>query len=132
MNGDLGRALGVRRGEAGPASLLFFYLFLMLGAYIMGKSVGDSLFLAVFPKHLPYAMIGSAVVIGVFISAYIRLSHRLRLETLINCTLLFFSVSFVVFWWAVQYSYRPVYLLIYAWVYAIGAIGPMMGWTLAN
>ena len=64
MTGNLGRALGVRRGEAGPASLLFFYLFLMIGAYIMGQAVGDALFLSVFPKHLPYAMIGSAVVSG--------------------------------------------------------------------
>src|SRR5439155_7843897 len=86
----------------------------------------------VFPKHLPYAMIGSAVVSGVFVSAYIRLSHRVRLQSLIIVTLLFFSLSFVVFWWAVRYSYRGVYLLIYAWVCAMGAMGPMMGWTLAN
>src|SRR5438874_1845082 len=132
MTGDFGRVLGVRPGEGRPASLLFFYLFLMIGAYIMGQAVGDALFLSVFPRHLPYAMIGSAMVIGFFVSAYIRLSHRVRLESLITGTLLFFSLSFIVFWWATQYPYRIVYLLVYAWVYAMGAMGPMMGWTLAN
>ena len=33
---DVGKAFGIRRHEVGPASLLFFYLFLIIGAYIMG------------------------------------------------------------------------------------------------
>jgi AAA family ATP:ADP antiporter len=122
----------MRREEVGPASLLFFYLFLIIGAYLMGQAVGDSLFLSVFPRHLPYAMIGSAICIGAFVSAYIRLSHRLRLEPLIIATLLFFALCFVCFWWLTHFTARWVYLLIYVWVYVAGAMGPMMGWTLAN
>jgi AAA family ATP:ADP antiporter len=122
----------LRRDEVGPASLLFFYLFLMIGAYLMGQAVGDSLFLSVYPKHLPYAMIGSAITIGAFVSAYIRLSHRLRLELLIIATLLFFALCFACFWWLTQFTSRWVYLLVYVWVYVAGAMGPMMGWTLAN
>ena len=53
MNTHVQRMFSMRRDEVGPASLLFFYLFLIVGAYIMGKSVGDALFLAVYPKHLP-------------------------------------------------------------------------------
>jgi HEAT repeat protein len=122
----------VRRDEVGPASLLFFYLFLIVGAYIMGKSVGDALFLGVYPKHLPYAMIGAAVLITPFILVYIRLSHRLPLELLVIGTLLFFALSFCSFWWGTRYQARWVYMLVYIWVYAVGAMGPMMGWTLAN
>jgi HEAT repeat protein len=122
----------MRRDEVGPASLLFFYLFLIVGAYIMGKSVGDALFLAVYPKHLPYAMIGAAILITPFILVYIRLSHRLPLELLVIGTLLFFALSFSAFWWETRYQARWVYLLVYIWVYAVGAMGPMMGWTLAN
>src|SRR2546428_2862135 len=129
---DVGKAFGIRRNEVGPASLLFFYLFLIIGAYIMGQAVGNALFLEVFPKHLPYAMIGSAVMIGGFVSVYIRLSHRLRLEMLVTGTLLFFAFSFFLFWWLTRFHYRPLYLLVYIWVYALGAMGPMMGWTLAN
>jgi AAA family ATP:ADP antiporter len=126
------RMFSMRRDEVGPASLLFFYLFLIIGAYLMGAAVGDSLFLNVFPRHLPYAMIGSALTIGAFVSAYIRLSHRLRLEPLIIATLLFFALCFACFWWLTHFTYRWVYLLVYVWVYAVGAMGPMMGWTLAN
>jgi len=126
------RIFSMRRDEVGPASLLFFYLFLIIGAYIMGKSVGDALFLAVYPKHLPYAMIGAALLITPFILVYIRLSHRLPLELLVIGTLLFFALSFCTFWWETRHQARWVYLLVYIWVYAIGAMGPMMGWTLAN
>src|SRR3989475_2027970 len=129
---DVGKAFGIRRNEVGPASLLFFYLFLIIGAYIMGQAVGNALFLEVFPKHLSYAVIGSAVMIGGFVSVYIRLSHRLRLEMLVIGALLFFASSFTLFWWLTRFHYRPVYLLVYIWVYALGAMGPMMGWTLAN
>jgi AAA family ATP:ADP antiporter len=126
------RMFSMRRDEVGPASLLFFYLFLIIGAYLMGQAVGDSLFLSVYPKHLPYAMIGSAITIGAFVSVYIRLSRRLRLEPLIVTTLLFFALSFASFWWLTHFASRWVYLLVYVWVYAAGAMGPMMGWTLAN
>jgi AAA family ATP:ADP antiporter len=122
----------MRRDEVGPASLLFLYLFLVIGAYLMGQAVGDSLFLSVYPKHLPYAMIGSAITIGAFVSAYIRLSHRLRLEPLIITTLLFFALCFAGFWWLTHFASRWVYMLVYVCVYAAGAMGPMMGWTLAN
>jgi AAA family ATP:ADP antiporter len=132
MISHMQRLFSLRRGEVGPASLLFFYLFLIIGAYLMGQAVGDSLFLSVYPNHLPYAMIGSAITIGAFVAVYIRLSRRLRLELLIIATLLFFALSFACFWWLTHFTSRLVYLLVYIWVYAAGAMGPMMGWTLAN
>ena len=132
MTTHMQRIFSMRRGEVGPASLLFFYLFLNIGAYLMGQAVGDSLFLNVFPKHLPYAMIGSAVTIGAFVSVYIRLSHRLRLEPLLIGTLLFFALSFACFWFLTHSMAHWVYWLVYIWVYVAGAMGPMLGWTLAN
>ncbi len=133
MSTHVQRMFSMRRDEVGPASLLFFYLFLIIGAFMMGKAVGDALFLTVFPKRLlPYAMIGSSITSGAFVPAYIRLSHRLRLEVLINATLLFFALSFASFWWLTHFKSRWVYLLVYVMVYAVGAMGPMMGWTLAN
>jgi AAA family ATP:ADP antiporter len=123
----------MRRGEVGPASLLFFYLFLVIGAYMMGRAMGDALFLTVYPKRLlPYAMIGASLTSGAFVPAYIRLSQRLRLELLIDATLLFFALSFTSFWWLTHLAFRYVYFLIYVLVYAVGAMGPMMGWILAN
>jgi AAA family ATP:ADP antiporter len=122
----------LRRDEGVPATLLFFYLFLVLGTFYMGQSVGDALFMRVFPEHLPYAMIGSALLSAPLVLVYIRVSHRLRLEPLIIGALLFFSLSFVLFWWLTYFRANWVYMLIYIWVQTAGVMGPMMGWTLAN
>jgi AAA family ATP:ADP antiporter len=128
----VGRIFSVRRSEIGTASLLFFYLFLVTGAYMMGQAVGDAMFLNVFPNHLPYAMIGSALMSGALVAVYIWLSARVRLESLIVATLAFFAFSFALFWWLTQLQNRWVCLLVLIWVYVAGAIWPMMGWTLAN
>jgi len=132
MTAYLEKALNMRRREFVPAFLLFLYLFLVIDTYIMGQSVGDALFLSVFPNYLPHAILGTAVLSGLFVSVYIRLSHRVRLERLILGTLLFFAASFVLFWWLTRFSHKWVYLLIYTWVYTAGAVAPTMGWTLAN
>jgi AAA family ATP:ADP antiporter len=132
MINPIGRMLSMRRNEAGPASLLFFYLFLAMGAYLMGQAVGDALFLQEFPRQLPYAMIGSALMAGLFVAIYSRLSTRMRLESLIILSLLFFASSFALFWWLASFQVKWVYWLVIVWVYAAGAICPMMGWTLAN
>src|SRR2546428_8173293 len=108
---DVGKAFGIRRNEVGPASLLFFYLFLIIGAYIMGQAVGNALFLEVFPKHLPYAMIGSAVMIGGFVSGYIRLSHPLRLGKLVTGPPPVFAFSFFLFWVLALFPFRSLFLL---------------------
>ncbi len=128
----LEKALNVRRNELAPASLLFLYLFLIIGFYIMGMSVGKAMFLSVFPTRLPHAIVATAVVVGVFASVYIRLCHRVRLEFMMIGSLLFFSLSFALFWWLTSSQGKWVYLLIYIWVYMTGAMGPAMGWTMAN
>jgi AAA family ATP:ADP antiporter len=132
MMASVQKMLGVRREELLPASLLFLYLFLVIGAYIMGQSVGDALFLSVYPKHLPHAIVATAFVVGMVVSAYIRLSHRLRLQPLIAGSLLFFAGAFALFWWLSKGHARLAYPLIYILVYTVGAMGPTIGWTLAN
>ena len=128
----LEKALNVRRHEFVPALLLFLCLFLVIASYITGKSVAVALYLNAFPNHLPHAIVSQALLIGAFVSVYIRLSHRIGLERLIISMLLFFSLSFVLFWWLTYSSGKWVYPPIYIWVYTVGAMGPTMGWTLAN
>src|SRR5690349_9435173 len=93
------RLFNLRRNEVGPASLLFGYLFLVIGAYIMGQSIGDAMFLNAFPNHLPHVIIATALVVGVFVAVYIRISHRVRLELMIIGALFFFALSFILLWW---------------------------------
>jgi len=112
--------------------MLFGYLFLMMGAYIMGSSVGTALFLNAYPDKLPHVIVGTALVVAGFTSIYIRMSSRTRLELLMIGSLIFFAASFAVFWWMTQLPGKFVYALIYIWVAMAGAMGPTMGWTLAN
>ncbi len=133
MTDYVGRVFSMRRGETAPASLLFFYLFLVIGGFYMGQSVGDALFVTAFPHHLPYVMMGSALLSGPLVLIYIRLSHRVRLEPLIIGMLLFFALSFTLFWWLTTFREAHwVYWLIYIWVQTEAVMGTMMGWTLAN
>jgi AAA family ATP:ADP antiporter len=126
------KALNVKREELAPAALLFLYLFFAIGCYMMGQTVGDALFLSAFPTYLPHGIIATAVVVGIFTSVYIRMSHRLRLEWVVIGSLLFFALGFAVFWWLARFSGEWVYPLLYTWVYTVGGLAPAMGWTLAN
>jgi ATP:ADP antiporter, AAA family len=128
----LEKALNLRRHEFVPASILFGYLFLSLAMYIMGTSVGTALFLNEYPNNLPHVIVCTALVVAAFTSVYIRLSNRVRLELLIIGSLIFFAVSFTLFWWMTLFHMRSVYWLIYIWVAMAGAMAPSMGWTLAN
>jgi AAA family ATP:ADP antiporter len=130
--GHLERALNVKREELAPAALLFLYLFFAIGCYIMGQSVGDALFLSAFPNYLPHGIIATAVVVGIFTSVYIRLSHRVHLERMVIGSLLFFAGVYAIFWWLARSGEEWVYPLLYTWVYTVGALAPTMGWTLAN
>jgi AAA family ATP:ADP antiporter len=132
MISNVSRIFTIRRNEIVPASILFFYLFLVMGAYLMGQAVGDALFLQEFPRQLPYQMVGSALMAAVFVAIYSRLSTRMRLELLVTTVLIFFAISFALFWWLTRFHFRWVYWLVLIWVYTAGAICPMMGWTLAN
>jgi AAA family ATP:ADP antiporter len=125
------RALNVKRDELAPAALLFLYLFFAIGCYIMGQSAGDALFLSAYPSYLPHGIVATAVVVGIFTSVYIRLSHRWRLEKLVIGSLLLFAAGFAVFGWLAR-SGEQVYPLVYTWVYTAGGLVPAMGWTLAN
>lgn len=129
---DFEKLLNVRRSELRPASLLFLFLFLSIGSYIIGLSVGLAMFLNTFPNGLPHVIMATALVVAGFISVYIRISARVGLENLVTGSLVFFGVSFFIFWGMTFQRGQWVYALIYVWVGMAGAMAPSMGWTLAN
>src|SRR5438876_4855724 len=129
---DVEKLLNVRRSELRPASLLFFFLFLAIGSYIIGISVGLAMFLNAYPNGLPHVIMATALVVAGFISIYIRISTRVGLKHLVIGSLIFFGLSFFIFWWMTFQHGRLVYALIYVWVGMAGAMAPSMGWTVAN
>ncbi|PYV30953.1 MAG: hypothetical protein DMG22_18610 [Acidobacteria bacterium] len=69
---DVEKLLNVRRSELRTASLLFFFLFLAIGSYIIGISVGLAMFLNAYPNGLPHVIMATALVVAGFISIYRR------------------------------------------------------------
>ncbi len=128
------RFLDLRRGELERGLLLFAYLFLVIASFVVGKSIRDALFIDEFGALLlPYADIGVAILVGLWVSAYLRLARRLSLRQLLVSSLLFFALNCLIFW-IVAHNFRPSWLTpaIYVWVGMFGVVAPAQVWTLAT
>ena len=128
------RFLDLRAGELERGLLLFAYLFLVIASFVVGKSIRDALFIDEFGALLlPYADIGVATLVGLWVSVYLRLARRLSLRQLLVCSLLFFAVNCLIFW-VIALNSRPAWLtpVIYVWVGMFGVVAPAQVWTLAT
>jgi AAA family ATP:ADP antiporter len=128
------RVLGVRPGEVGRGLLLFAYLALVVGSFVVGKAARDALFLNRFSAlQLPYVDIAVAVLVSAWVAVYIRVGQYVSLRTLINGSLAFFASCSVVFWYLSRQGEQPWVLpVMYVWVGLFGVVAPAQGWTLAN
>ena len=101
------RFLDLRAGELERGLLLFAYLFLVIASFVVGKSIRDALFIDEFGALLlPYADIGVAMLVGLWVSVYLRLARRLSLRQLLVASLLFFAVNCLMFW-VIAHNSRP-------------------------
>jgi len=128
------RALNVQPGDLGRGLLLSSCLFLIMSSYVIGKVARDALFLAHFKAvQLPYADIGSGVLVGLVMVGYLRLARRISLRNLLIGSQLFFAANLGAFWVLANF-YHPawVYPVFYVWVGVFGVLAPTQVWTLAN
>ena len=128
------RLLDLRPGELERGLLLFAYLFLIMSGFVVAKAVRDALFLDEFGALLlPYADIAVAVLVGLWISVYLRIAGRSSVRDLQVGSLVFFAVNCLIFWWLAQVT-RGAWLtpVIYVWVGMFGVVAPAQVWTLAN
>ncbi len=127
------RLASLRPGEGRKTLLLSLYLFLIVGGYLIAKSVRDGLFLDRYGVFkLPYVIIGIALAVGFFVSGYVRLAKRIEPTRLVVGTLALFISNLVLFWWMIRQGYGAAYPIIYIWVGMYGVIAPAQVWTLAN
>ncbi len=128
------RVLNLQRGDLGRGLLLFSYLFLVIASYVIGKVARDALFLDKFQAvQLPYADIASALLVGLVVSGYVRISRHVGLRDLLVGSLLLFAANAAIFWWLAHfYRFDWLYPLIYIWVGIYGVLAPAQAWTLAN
>jgi AAA family ATP:ADP antiporter len=126
--------LDLRPGELGRGILLFGYLFFVIGSFTVGKAVRDALFIEEFGAMLlPYADIAIAVIVGLWVSVYLRVARRVTVRNLLMGSLGFFALNCLVFWYLAHTS-QGAWLTptIYIWVGMFGVVAPAQVWTLAN
>ncbi len=125
--------LHVERGEELPAFFLFLYLGLALTSFLIVKATRDAVFLNRFSATaLPKMWVAVAVVMGLVVPVYLRVSARLGLATLITRTLVFFMVNVVLLWWAAGVRWSPLAAVFYIWSSIFGIVVPTQVWTVAN
>ncbi len=134
MMRSIERLLNLHRGDLGRGALFFFYLFLIIATYVVGKVARDALFLDRFQAvQLPYADIAIAVLVGFVVASYLRIGRHASLRNLQVGSLLFFALICVLFWWLAHYYQLPwLYPVIYIWVGIFGVLAAAQVWTLAN
>ncbi len=129
----LHRTFALRRGEGRRALLLTVYLGVVIASYLILKAVRDALFIAAFSAmKLPYVIFGIALLVGVFVDVYIRISRRVPAARLITWTLALFISNLLAFWVLARMGFTWLFPLLYIWVGFFGVAAPVQVWTLAN
>ena len=130
----LERLLSLQPGDLARGSLLFSYLFLIIGSYVVGKTARDALFLDRFAAiKLPYADIAIALLVGLVVAAYVRISRSVSLRNLLVGSLVLLASNAILFWWLGSYlQWEWTFPLFYVWVGVYGVLAPAQCWTLAN
>jgi ATP/ADP translocase len=131
--GWVARFMGVRRGEAIRALLLSCHLSLVIASYVVLKAVRDALYIDAYgAMKLPFVIIGIAVVVGLFVDVYIRLSRRVPASVATSLALAFFVSNLLLFWSLAASGVEGLYPAIYIWAGCFGVIAPVQVWTLFN
>lgn len=126
--------LDLPRRNLARASLLFVCMFLVITSCVLGKVARDALFLSRFDaRSLPWADLSVALLIGVVVAAYVRVSNHLYVRDLLAASMVFFSANCAAIW-VVAHYYHPgwLYPIFYVWVGIFGVLAPTQVWTLAN
>ncbi len=125
--------LTIRKEDYINASLLFFYLFLIITALMIGKSVSTALFISKFGAlQLPYAIIFQTILITFLIALYLRLARFIQPPLLISLTLLLLGTNALLLWGLLHFNLSGIIPVLYMWGGIFGVIAPMQVWTIGN
>jgi AAA family ATP:ADP antiporter len=124
----------VRSGEASRIGLMVTFLFFLLAANNVIKTVRDSLFLSHFPiTQLPYVYLLAAVFAGAVIGTYSRYTSKVSLSRVILGSHAFIISNVIVFWLLIAfYDFAWVLYAFYIWSAIVGLVVVAQFWTLAN
>jgi len=112
---------------------MFFYSYLLLVTYYFLKPARDSLLLVELGvKQLPFVFILIALVVVPVTTLYFRASRSLKLNRLINATVLVLIVNLILLRWLLQFSQPWIFYVFYVWVSIFGALSTSQFWLYAN
>jgi AAA family ATP:ADP antiporter len=130
----LQRFLDVRPGESLSVLLTFFYIAIVVAAFLLAKPIRNGLFLRQYgPYALVYVYAAVPLVLSLFVPLYARVVVRFGTRTVTVGTLLFFAANVLLFWYL--FSFHRFWLLpgiFYVWVNCFGVIAPVQAWSFAN
>jgi AAA family ATP:ADP antiporter len=130
---SLRRLFDIRSGEARPALLVALYLATVVAAFLLAKPIRNGLFLAEHGAfRLVYVYASVPVAVTLLVPLHARLASGRGRRAVHIGTLVFFTLTFVGFWYA--FTFRPFTLLpalFYVWVNCYGVIVPVQVWSLA-
>jgi len=135
MNEILKKLFDIREGEGVRASLMFFYVFLLIASLLIVKPVRNSLFITyIGSSQLPYVYILVAIVAAIIISLYTKYSKQIRLSYLLYYTLVVSITIFFISWLMLTLNYQAdwFYYTFYVWVALFGVLTTSQFWLLAN
>ncbi len=128
-------AFRIRLGERRRVALMFAYIMGVVSTFIVGRTVGATLFLSRYPvERLPYMYVVGAAVVSAASLTYARYADRHRRDKVIVASLLPAALVFAVLWvlLALDLAGSWVYPTLYLAVEAVGAVTVVQFWTFAN
>ncbi len=126
--------IDLRKGEVLISTLMFLNIFLILDTYYFLKPARDSIFLSVSgAKNLPLVFIAIAIVVVPVTTIYSRISRSLKLNQLINYTIVFIIGNLLILRWLVALPPQSwIAYTFYIWVSIYGVLTTSQFWLLAN
>ncbi|MGZ3426970.1 MAG: NTP/NDP exchange transporter [Polyangia bacterium] len=127
------RVVDIRPGEGARTALMFFTILLLIAAYTTTKAVRDAVFLSKFGlTELSYMYIGIAIVAGIFVTAYKRLTSGMGRNVVALVTNGFIALTLVAMAVGLQLHVKWISWGLYFWSGVFGLVLVAEFWLLAN
>ena len=133
MRVALSRWLGLKAGEFGKTTGMFFYLMMAVGAFITGRITRDSLFLSRYDvSYLPYMYVWVAGVMVILGYAYSRVADRFRRDRLVMAVTTILLLLVCAARALLAFTGDWFYPILYVFVEVMGGLLVLQFWTFAN
>jgi ATP/ADP translocase len=127
------RIVDIRPGEGARTALMFFTILLLIASYTTTKAVRDAVFLSKFGlTELSYMYIGIAVVAGVFVTGYKRLTAGRGRNVVALATNSFIALTLIAMAIGLQLHVKWISWGLYFWSGVFGLVLVAEFWLLAN